>query len=178
MYAIGKKRRGNMKRIVILAIMMTMVMGFSMQTQAGLQTIGTATYKSSDYNLIYDNDLNITWLDYSNAENNWSTQMGWAAGLNDAGVVTYNYNPGVTMIWSADWRLPTTESPESNPEWNVDGTSWLGVNITTSEMGHLFYTELGNIGEYDTFENLTGCGEGNSLPSCLTNTGDFQNLVD
>jgi len=59
-------------------------------------------------------------------------------------------------------------------EYGVDGTTTAGYNITSSEMGHLYYTELGNDGYFDTSGNTTGCSE--SSPYCLTNTGDFQNL--
>jgi len=42
-------------------------------------------------------------------------------------------------------------------------------------MGHLYYTELGNAGGYDTSGNWNGCTI--SPPSyCLTNTGPFLNL--
>jgi hypothetical protein len=44
-------------------------------------------------------------------------------------------------------------------------------NITSSEMGHLFYEELGNSGFYDIL--------GNTNPEYgLTNTGDFKNLIE
>lgn len=84
------------------------VLVFSIQAHANLNVIGTATYNSSDYNLIYDDDLNITWLDYRNAGDSWQNQVDWAAGLNTDEVLTYNFNPGLTMTWSNDWRLPST----------------------------------------------------------------------
>ncbi|MHC4182601.1 MAG: hypothetical protein ACYSR0_04565, partial [Planctomycetota bacterium] len=97
---------------VLSIVLLVMVLVFSIQAQAALQTIGTATYGGSDYNLIYDNDKQITWLDYSKALNTWDNQVGWASGLNTGGVLTYNLNAGVSMNWSDVWRLPTT----------VDGT--------------------------------------------------------
>ena len=139
-----------------------------MQAQAALQTIGTATYNSTDYNLIYDNDLEITWLDYSNNLGNWDEQVDWAAGLNTPGELTYNFNPGVSMNWGDAWRLPTTV--DGPWEWGNDGTTTAGYNITSSEMGHLYYTELGNKGYYATDGTNPQLGWG------LTNTGDFQNL--
>lgn len=160
------------KNTILCFIPLVMVLAFSMQAHADLNLIGTATYNSSDYNLIYDDDLNVTWLDYSNAIDNWDNQVGWAAGLNTADVLTYNFNPGVTMTWSDDWRLPTTvDGPWVH---GYDGTTTGGYNITSSEMGHLFYTELGNDGAYETSGDPTGCSS--NSPWCLTNTGDFQNL--
>lgn len=130
----------------------------TMRSHATLSTIGTATYNSSNYNLIYDDDLGITWLDYGNSGSNWQNQMDWAAGLNTADLLKYNLNPGVTMSWSgSDWRLPTTLQPDMSCS-NQNGGS-RGYNCTGSEMGHLFYTELGN-----------------SEGGLLTNTGNFTNL--
>jgi len=39
---------------------------------ANLITIGQATYGGSNYNLIYDNDSSLVWLDYSNQSEEWS----------------------------------------------------------------------------------------------------------
>jgi len=104
--------------------------------------------------LIYDSDLNITWYDYTKSLDNWWNQMSWASAL------TVNFGG---IIFN-DWRLPST----------VDGP-WIsgltfGYNITTSEMGHLSYTELRNKAYCDTAGNCPQSGWG------LTNTGDFQNL--
>lgn len=52
-----------------------------------------------------------------------------------------------------------------------NGTGPDGYNITTSEMGHLYYTELGNKGFYATDGTNPQPGWG------LSNTGPFQNLV-
>jgi hypothetical protein len=107
--------------------------------------------------LIYDSDLNITWYDYTKSYvplggATWGEQMLWASYL------TVNF--GGTIY--DDWRLPTA--------LNQDGTGpCLGYNCTGSEMGHLFYTELGNKGFLATNGNpQSGWG--------LTNTGNFQNL--
>ena len=77
--------------------------------------------------LIYDTDLNITWLaDANYAQTSgfdgegamlWSAAMTWAGNLSYGG--------------GTDWRLPTSD------------TACAGYNCTGSEMGHLFYTELG-----------------------------------
>ncbi|VAW39015.1 hypothetical protein MNBD_DELTA02-218 [hydrothermal vent metagenome] len=129
--------------LFILMIALSIVFGFSIKSQATLTPIGTATYNSFNYNLIYDDDLGITWLDYTRKNDSgdipdtWSNQRAWAAGLNSGGVLTYNLNAGVTASWSGtDWRLPMT----------VDS------DVTASEMGHLFYTEPGGVGD---FLNLT-----------------------
>ncbi len=112
--------------------------------------------------LIYDDDLGVTWYDYSNAHTTWQNQVDWADALSVTfGSTTYD-----------DWRLPTTVDGTSvaiGPS-SYNGTGPNGYNITTSEMGHLFYSELGNLGYYDTSGTYqSGYG--------LSNTGDFQNLT-
>ena len=139
-------------------------------TQATLVTIGTATYGGSDYNLIWDDNNNgnsVVWLDYTNAATNWSSQTAWASGLD--GNLTYNIDTEYSVSWDdTDWRLGSTFDGEY--QWGYDGTTTAGYNITSSEMGHLFYEELGNLGYYDTSGNAqAGFG--------LTETGDFENLI-
>lgn len=81
----------------------------------------------------YDTDLNITWLRnaHVNGAMTWTAAVAWANGYS---IGSYS-----------DWRLPTSNNCS-------------GFNCTGSEMGHLWYTELGN------------------TPGSMTNTGDFQNL--
>ncbi len=115
--------------------------------------------------LIYDTDLDVTWYDYSNAADTWQNQVSWASGLS----VTHD------SVTYTDWRLPTTVDGAIVSGSNADfynGVGPNGYNITTSEMGHLFYTELGNLGKIaiDGTEPQPGYG--------LNSTGDFQNLVN
>ncbi len=105
---------------------------------AGALAFATATAHASLFDrgggLIYDDVLNITWLQDANYAQtsgynsdgdglmNWSPANAWAAGLSFGGY--------------EDWRLPTA--------LNQDG-SWpcAGYNCTNSEMGHMFYNNLG-----------------------------------
>ncbi len=66
----------------------------------------------------YDSDLNITWLKNANINGvmSWFSAKAWTDSLVYGGY--------------SDWRLPTTNVRVS------------GFNITSSEMGHLFYSEL------------------------------------
>lgn len=96
--------------------------------------------------LIYDDDLNITWLQDANYASTSGYDADGAMEWPDA--VTW----ADTLVYGgySDWRLPTLY------DGSADSTDF-GYNITSSEMGHLFYTELGN-------------------NSSLTNTGPFTNL--
>ena len=107
-------------------------------------------------------------MDYSNDWPTWAAQTAWAAGLD--GDLTYNIDSAYSVSWTDDdWRLGSTVN--GLYQYGYDGTTTGGYNITTSEMGHLFYEELGNLGYYDTSGNYQA-GYG------LQNTGDFNNLVD
>lgn len=114
----------------------------------GLTSLSNATLWNRGGGLIYDDDLNITWLqdaNYAKTSNydpdglmNWTAAMTWATNL--------TYYDSVRNVTYNDWRLPTTPG-------TISGYTNQG------EMGHLYYNELGNsIG-------------------ALTNTVPFQNLV-
>jgi hypothetical protein len=90
--------------------------------------------------LIYDTDLDITWL----ADANYAKTSGydadglmiWAQAMNWAGNLSYG---GYT-----DWRLPTTQIPDA---CSVDSDEPYGYYCILSEMGHLFYNELGGVAD-------------------------------
>lgn len=145
-----------MKRISALLVALVMVLGASMHAHAALILRGTDTQGNR---LIYDDDLDITWYDYTNNSAIWQTQVNWADALTvDFGGTVYD-----------DWRLP--ETVDGQYFWGYDGTTTVGYNITTSEMGHLFYTELGNLAPLATDGTVIQSGFG------LSNTGPFQNLI-
>ncbi len=167
-----------MKKQLIGGGVVLFLLGGAGLSQATLVTIGTANYDGSDYNLIWDDDNNgnsVVWLDYRNARANWSAQNTWATGL--AGSLTYNINSEYSVSWDdAAWRLGSTvddiwvygyEGPDNNGSYNYTA----GYNLANSEMGHLFYEELGNLGYRDTSGDYPQKDWG------LENTGDFENLI-
>jgi len=83
----------------------------------------------------YDTELDITWLRDANVNGamNWWNAVAWANGYSFGGY--------------SDWRLPTSDTCS-------------GYGCTGSEMGHLWYTELGN-----------------PAGGPMTNTGRFLNLL-
>jgi len=86
--------------------------------------------------LIFDTDFNITWYDYTHDPADWGSQLGWASSLS----VDF-----VGNIYD-DWRLPTS--------LNQDGSGpSSGFNVSSSEMGHLYYAELGNIAGNGGYSN-------------------------
>ena len=166
-----------MKQFLSVVAAILLLAGMTGVSQAALTTIGTATYDDgsgpgpANYNLIYDADSPfgpITWLDYRNSLQSWDNQVSWVAGLGASLIVTLNPGYTTSVDWTTGWRLPSTI--DGIWIWGYDGTTMAGYNITSSEMGHLYYEELGNLGRYDTDGNeQSGFG--------LNNTGDFNNLI-
>jgi len=132
-----------MKRIFPLLAVMLMGFGWAVSADALLIENGDGT--------ITDDDLGIMWLADANlAATNpfgvsgietwggmtWNTANSWIAGMNAANHLGFN-----------DWRLPTTLDPDPSCTDDIAGTipsaDSEGYNCTGSEMGHLFYDELG-----------------------------------
>ena len=88
---------------------------------------------------LYDTDFAITWARNANINGlmNWPTAQTWASNL-----VIGRFD---------DWRLPTS--------LNRDGSGPTACPNCTSEMGHLWYAELGN-----------------SAGGPMANVGNFQNF--
>ncbi len=93
---------------------------------------------------VYDTDLDITWLADANA----------AAGTifdDGASNIDGRLSIGNAKAWAAsltvggfnDWRLPFTLDPDSSCVGNATSLGAEGINCTGSELGHLFYDELG-----------------------------------
>ncbi len=137
--------------------------------------------------LIYDDVLDITWLqdanyamtngDDTDGRRSWSDANTWADKL--------SYYDSVRDVTYDDWRLPTL-SPIDGMSFNTvgstDGTTDFGYAFSAgwlddagnpvSEMGHMFFVNLGNIGFCNP--NLPWCSEQPGWG--LNNTGLFVNL--
>ena len=159
-----------MKKAWLLLLILVALFGFSGSAGASLTLIGTANYSGQNYNLIYMDDGPfgpVTWLDYTNSRTTWQNQVDWAAGLGSNLTVTLSPLYVMDIDWGTGWRLPNTvDGPYVRS--NDGSTSW-GYNITTSEMGYLYYEALDNKG-YRTTDGSIQPGWG------LNNTGDFNSL--
>jgi hypothetical protein len=107
-----------MKRLV-LATLLVVVLGFATVANAYLQDLGHD-------GLIYDNVTHLTWYDAPPVYYQpWDKAVDWINSLNAQNYGGYH-----------DWRLPSS--------LNQDGTGpCSGDNCTGSEMGYLFYIDLG-----------------------------------
>ena len=92
----------------------------------GVSSVANAALVDRGGGLIYDQDLNITWLANANVNGvmTWNNAMTWASN--------FSYYDSVRNVTYTDWRLPTSDTCG-------------GYNCTGSEMGHLFYNELGGV---------------------------------
>lgn len=83
---------------------------------------------------VYDTDLDITWLAEANDLGfvNFSQASNWVAALSVEGVT--------------GWRLPRSLQPDPNCTGQDINLGYsFGYNCTGSELGHLFYIELGGV---------------------------------
>jgi hypothetical protein len=175
------------------SIAITLALCFAAVTaQAALLGRAALTPGGTDYQAYYDDVLNITWLADANlaATNDfgvaidtvygamrWPTANTWIGAMNTA-----NY------LGISTWRLPAVNPVDGSSfdyTPHYDGSSDIGYNIsapdsaypgsTGSEMAHMYYSTLGNIGYLDTGGSYTGCARIGSS-HCLTNYGPFSNL--
>ncbi len=129
--------RKNSYVAMCLVVMWVGFVSLSPSTYAALVDQGLFVDSGSglSVNLIYDTDRDITWLGDanfakttgfdSNGLMTWSTANSWAQGLTIGGLT--------------DWRLPRTLVPDSSCQISPAH----GVFCSGSELGHLFYSELG-----------------------------------
>jgi hypothetical protein len=116
--------------------------------------------------LIYDTDLNVTWLSDANYAKTsgydadglmtWSQATTWAANL--------SYYDSVRNVTYTDWRLPgTTDTGTPGCDHSYNGTD-CGYNSTGSEMAHLYYNSL---------DNKAPCNPAiSTATSCIWQSGD------
>ena len=150
---LGKMPQHMNRRRTIFTLLcsLTVVVGLPMTVQAGLIDRGLfdadGVPGGPTVRLIYDNDLDITWLGDANfgagtafddghtstdGRMTWQNAVDWAASLTVGGFT--------------DWHLPVTVFPDSGCASGTSQTQKkaLGVTCTLSDMGHLYYDELGN----------------------------------
>lgn len=128
---------------------LAIVTAMSLGSIFGVSSVAQAALVDRGGGLIYDTDLNITWLSDANYAKTsgydsdglmtWFYANQWAANL--------SYNDSVRNQTLTGWRLPTTLQPDAScaGQRNLYGYGLVssGAGCSGSEMGHLFYSELG-----------------------------------
>ncbi len=144
----GNREMANFKKTAIVALLAVGI-GFTGISQASLIDRGNG--------LLYDDVLNVTWLQDANyaatsgytganssGKMDWTTATTWAANLIYGG-----YN---------DWRM-ASNSPINGSSFNyiyaVNGTTDYGYNIASiySELAYMYHVNLGLKDYYDTAGN-------------------------
>lgn len=128
-----------------MKIAQTLLAATVLLTVAG--TTQAALIPALDGQVVFDTDQNITLLANASLANtntfgvsginadgtmSWATAQSWIGAMNTAKYLGYN-----------DWRLPTTLQPDASCQYQNGGSA--GENCVGSEMGHLFYNELGGV---------------------------------
>jgi hypothetical protein len=122
-------RRNNMKKLSLLSVTMTLVFtAFAITNSAKAELINRGG------GLIYDTDINVTWLQDANyaKTSDYDTDGDMLYSQANAFIAYLN---SISFLGYSNWRLPKADPSCSNPG---------GYDCTNSEMGHLSYTELGN----------------------------------
>ena len=136
---------------------------------------------AATFEAYYDTTLDITWLADAYAAGttmSWAAANAWAAGLNVNGITGWRL-PINTPINGSSYQTNFTTNATSDNGY-ADSAGWVdGSGNPVSEMGHMFYVTLGNLGQCppdggdgdpSTCDNIFPPGSG------LTNTGPFSNL--
>ena len=128
-------KKNDLRKSIFILPMVALLWIFMMSIPAH------ATLEDNGDGTITDTGFDLMWIKNGNLPGEvmtWSTAVSWVEDLSFAG-----YN---------DWRLPIAT--------NRDGTGpFTGYDQIGSEMGHLYYTELGNdagvpFNTYEPFENM------------------------
>ena len=141
--------------------------------------------------LIYDDVLNVTWLQDANYAKttghsadgymSWNNATNWAENL--------SYYDGVRNITYDDWRLPMagpvngistnynqSYNGSTDRAYNISAPGTIYAGSTGSEMAHLFYISLGNTGYCDSVLSTDSSCARTYASWDSINAGPFSNL--
>ncbi len=155
--------------------------------------LGNASLIDASNGLINDTTLNIVWLKDANLAATESfgvnrieqTNFFGASGIRPDGSMTWETAQAWIEAMNAakykgfeDWRLPYTKPVNGiqlDDIYSFDGSTDFGNNAgNSSELGHLFYTGLGNLGEMTTGGDFRSGDSG--VDWGVTNSGPFENI--
>ncbi|MCP3872230.1 MAG: hypothetical protein GY699_03625 [Desulfobacteraceae bacterium] len=138
-----------MKKILFLFFSITIIMNSGI-ANADLSVKGAT---DTGYQLIYDSDQNITWLDFT-YQNHWNAI--------DLSAFSIEFD-GQTI---GNWRLPEIIDTTGNNVDFYNNSDASGFGKTNSEFGYLYHTHLGHTtgeglesSKITPFENLNNSNE-------------------
>lgn len=97
---------------------------------------------------VYDTEKNLSWIANANLG---ATQTFGVAGINPDGSMSWDTAKrwiaamnAARYLGSARWRMPATQLPDRGCSQRPKSAAF-GYNCTGSEMGYLYYSELGGV---------------------------------
>ena len=137
----------------------------------------TAALYDRGNGLIYDDVLDITWLQDAN--------YSWTSGYDSDGLMIWDdvklWVNNLNYSGYDQWRLPSANlMNETNPCYGFDGSCDLGYNNITSELGYMYKVNLSNFPKYDMngnprANNYEGIGNVNFTDS---ESGEIKNFIN
>ena len=121
----------------------------------GLSTVAQAALIDRGNGLIYDDALDITWLQDANYAATQYAATSGAQGDAD-GAMTWStaqaWAGGVDYLGYTNWRLPTI-GPLNGTSYDLNSSNYGETdnsynNIQATELGHLFHESLGYLSKY------------------------------
>jgi hypothetical protein len=124
----------------------------------GLSPLAQATLWDRGGGLVYDDVLNITWMQDAN--------YAKTSGYDTYGLMTWDqaktWVENLQYGGYEDWRLPTTPWPEGYP------LGYTGFNCKLSEMGYMYYENLNNTSnDFSSVIFIDGLGNAVSFTNLL-----------
>ena len=152
-----------MKQLQLISVLCATVISFtSLPSQAALVGVLPATMGGTDWQAVYDDDLDISWVANANLAD---TMNFGVTGINSLGRMDWDKaNEFIGAMNTAnylgfnDWRLPNGLQPDATCSIQQDVglgiVQSIGTGCTGSEMGHLFNIEGVTSAAPDEFSNI------------------------
>lgn len=173
----------NWLRMAVLGCMSFAICGVSTAGPIAGQGTWETTLRGRDldgnaatFEAYFDSVLNITWLADAgmSGQRTWSDAVLWAETLEIFGIGGWRL-PNVTPINGSDWQTGLNNNATTDRGY-ADADGWVDIfGRPASEMGHLYYVTLGNLGFCKPEDlNPGNCAEQSGWG--LSNTGPFLNV--
>ena len=125
--------------LTLVLVTLLLVVGIDLASPASV-----GLHSRANGTMVYDSNLNITWLaDTNYAATQYEQSCGDLGTKNGKMTWTQATKWAQDLVYGgfSDWRLPTT--PPSDPSCEEqDPIGTYGFNCTGGEMGHLFYGDI------------------------------------
>lgn len=140
------------------------LLALAMLASAAVTGTAQASLVDRGNGMLYDDVLNVTWLQDANYAHTSGYALADSGGRMDAGDA-YRWAANLVYGGYSDWRLPINTPVSGGSSFNYDANSYngstdIGQNITNphSELAYMYYVNLGLKSSHDTDANLQADG--------------------